>query len=55
MTLALDRVTAQIARGTPVALVAAPGRTGLAWRGGSLTMATDPAEVVAELAPLDPR
>ena len=36
-------------------MVPAPGRTGLAWAGGAATVPADVADVVAALAPLDPR
>jgi DNA polymerase-1 len=54
------RLVAQLAaagveRGTPLALVVGPASVGLAWSGGSSTVAAGPAEVVAELAALDPR
>jgi DNA polymerase-1 len=44
-----------VGRGEPLALVVAPGRVGLAWRGGSTTVPGDVADVVRELAPRDPR
>jgi len=55
-TLRDELDAAGVRRGTPVALVVAPGiGVALAWDGGSRPVAGDPAGVVAALEPLAPR